>query len=97
MSQPRWISQEGTDTLNHVVSARIPQWELGLWDFQREWIPLVLDCQNLVAFTATGDGKSVLFLVPILIHLKLSTNPLQYTQVPVQHQAVAMVITPTRG
>ncbi|KAF9058741.1 P-loop containing nucleoside triphosphate hydrolase protein [Rhodocollybia butyracea] len=97
MSQPRWISQEGTDTLNRVVSARIPQWELGLRDFQREWIPLVLDHQNLVAFTATGDGKSVLFLVPILIHLELSTNPLQYTNFPVQHQAVVMVITPTKG
>ncbi|KAF9066188.1 P-loop containing nucleoside triphosphate hydrolase protein [Rhodocollybia butyracea] len=97
MSQPCWISQEGTDTLNHVVSAWIPQWELGLWDFQREWIPLVLDHQNLVAFTATGDGKSFLFLVPILIHLELSTNPLQYTKFPVQHQAVVMVITPMKG
>ena len=97
MSKPTWTSQEGSDTLKKVVSRRIPQWEDGLRDFQGEWTPLILDGQNLVAFTATGDGKSTLFILPILVHLELSTNPIIYPSFPIRAQAVVMVITPTKG
>ncbi|KAE9385859.1 hypothetical protein BT96DRAFT_786393, partial [Gymnopus androsaceus JB14] len=50
-----------------------------------------------VAFTATGDGKSALFIVPILAHLEISTHPAMYPAFLVKSQPVVMVITPTKG
>lgn len=94
--QLTWKSPEGLSVLESVVRTRIPQWER-LRDFQQEWIPLVLDGQNLVAFTATGDGKSALFVVPVLVHLEVSNHPALYPNISVRDQVVVMVITPTKA
>ncbi|THV01767.1 hypothetical protein K435DRAFT_817995 [Dendrothele bispora CBS 962.96] len=45
----------------------------------------------------TGEGKSALFIVPILVHLELSSNPTSYPSFKVQRDPVVMVITPTKG
>ncbi|THU79606.1 hypothetical protein K435DRAFT_622475, partial [Dendrothele bispora CBS 962.96] len=48
-------------------------------------------------FTGTGSGKASLFTVPLVVHRELSNNPDHYPALPVQENAVAMVITPTKG
>ncbi|KAE9401908.1 hypothetical protein BT96DRAFT_956416 [Gymnopus androsaceus JB14] len=50
-----------------------------------------------MATCMTGDGKSALFIVPILAHLEISTHPAMYPAFLVKSQPVVMVITPTKG
>ncbi|THV04164.1 hypothetical protein K435DRAFT_817015 [Dendrothele bispora CBS 962.96] len=54
---------------------------------------------DLFAITATGDGKSALFAVPILVHLEISKNPDQYPKfkIPLCKKPVGIVVTPTKG
>ncbi|THU94262.1 hypothetical protein K435DRAFT_602118, partial [Dendrothele bispora CBS 962.96] len=49
--------------------------------------------------TATGDGKSALFAVPILVHTEISRNPDLYPtfSVNIRKKPVGIVITPTKG
>ncbi|KAE9401427.1 hypothetical protein BT96DRAFT_798352, partial [Gymnopus androsaceus JB14] len=46
---------------------------------------------------ATGDGKSALFVVPILAHLEILIHPAMYPAFLVKSQPVVMVITPMKG
>ncbi|EEB90233.1 hypothetical protein MPER_11582 [Moniliophthora perniciosa FA553] len=52
-----------------------------------------------MCITATGDGKSALFAVPILVHLEISQNPSKYPRfnVPIKKNPVGLVIVPTKG
>ncbi|KAJ7602828.1 hypothetical protein FB45DRAFT_727105, partial [Roridomyces roridus] len=48
--------------------------------------------------TATGDGKSALFIVPILVHLEVSKRPNDFPDFPgIRAHPVLVVITPTKG
>ncbi|THU91468.1 hypothetical protein K435DRAFT_841004 [Dendrothele bispora CBS 962.96] len=92
-------SNQGQEALKSIVKKLIPQWSNGLRDFQAESIPLILDNQDLFAITATGDGKSALFAVPILVHTEISRNPDLYPtfSVNIRKKPVGIVITPTKG
>ncbi|KAK7446005.1 hypothetical protein VKT23_014628 [Stygiomarasmius scandens] len=92
-------SNEGRNSLNTIVTKLIPQWSTGLREFQAESIPLILDNHDVFAITATGDGKSALFSVPILVHQEISKNPGLYPkfQVPIRQEPVGIVVTPTKG
>ncbi|THU94637.1 hypothetical protein K435DRAFT_899542, partial [Dendrothele bispora CBS 962.96] len=48
---------------------------------------------------ATGDGKSALFSVPILVHQEIAKNPDLYPkfQVPIRQEPIGIVVTPTKG
>ncbi|THU78324.1 hypothetical protein K435DRAFT_601861, partial [Dendrothele bispora CBS 962.96] len=48
-------------------------------------------------FTGTGSGKSAIFYIPLIVHHELSEHPDNYPSFPVRKNAVAIVITPTKG
>jgi superfamily II DNA/RNA helicase len=96
-STPKWTDTEGINTLKKIIERRVPQWPNGLRDFQLENIPRVLAGEKLLLFTATGDGKSSFFDVPLLVHMEVSENPDIYPPFPVRKLPVAVVITPTKG
>ncbi|KAF5339662.1 hypothetical protein D9758_015592 [Tetrapyrgos nigripes] len=87
-----WTSQLGLDT--HVVYRRILQWPSGLPDWQQDTIPLLLSRQNVFAIAATGDGKSTLYIVPILVHLELSKHQDLY---PPVIDPIAVAVIPTKA
>ncbi|KAF9064686.1 hypothetical protein BDP27DRAFT_1230119, partial [Rhodocollybia butyracea] len=72
-------------------------WKDSLHNFQHNWIALILDGQHVLGFTATGDGKYSLFIVPILVHLELSSSPMEYPLFPVWKHPVGLEIMPTKG
>ncbi|THV01139.1 P-loop containing nucleoside triphosphate hydrolase protein [Dendrothele bispora CBS 962.96] len=92
-------SNEGRQALETIIKKRIPQWTSGLRDFQQDSIPIILDNQDLFAITATGNGKSALFAVPILVHLEISENMDLYPKFssPIRKKPVGIVVTPTKG
>ncbi|THU95733.1 hypothetical protein K435DRAFT_665772 [Dendrothele bispora CBS 962.96] len=94
-----FLSNEGLQTLKTIIRTNIPQWTEGLRPFQLQSIPLILENQDVFAITATGDGKSALFAVPILVHQELSKNPELYPQfsVSIRQDPIGIVVTPTKG
>ncbi|KAJ7207764.1 hypothetical protein B0H12DRAFT_1243083 [Mycena haematopus] len=56
-----WRSPEGQETLKSIVAAKIPVWKDGLRERQVQPILHILDGQDVILCTATGDGKSALF------------------------------------
>ncbi|KAJ7271343.1 P-loop containing nucleoside triphosphate hydrolase protein, partial [Mycena haematopus] len=50
-----------------------------------------------LCITATGDGKSALFTVPILVLLEVAENPEAYPGFCRQKKPVGIVISPTKG
>ncbi|KAJ7811698.1 hypothetical protein B0H14DRAFT_2606351 [Mycena olivaceomarginata] len=57
---PRWI-------VALTVKKCIPQWSNGLYPWQLEFIIRILDGKDAICCTATGDSKSALFAVPIIV------------------------------
>ncbi|PBK64862.1 P-loop containing nucleoside triphosphate hydrolase protein [Armillaria solidipes] len=96
-SQILWTDPEGLETIRRVVSKRIPDWKQGLRPFQEQPITLILNGEDLLLCTATGDGKSALFTVPILCHLEVSSLPDSYPKLPVCKYPVGLIVTPTKG
>ncbi|KAK7060765.1 mRNA splicing protein prp28 [Paramarasmius palmivorus] len=92
-------SSEGLKVIDSIVKKRIPQWKDGLKPHQREPIAEILDLMQVMYITGTGDGKSALFIVPILVHLEISQNTRKYPQfnVPIKKKPVGIVIAPTKG
>ncbi|KAF5344533.1 hypothetical protein D9758_016475 [Tetrapyrgos nigripes] len=92
-------SSEGQQALRTIVMKLIPHWPTGLREFQSESISHILDNQDLFAITATGDGKSALFAIPILVHAEVANNPTLYPSfsVTMRKKPVGIVITPTKG
>ncbi|KAJ7712857.1 hypothetical protein B0H16DRAFT_1247669, partial [Mycena metata] len=52
--------------LKQIVVKKVFQWTGGLRDWQATVIAWILDGEDVLCITATGDGKSALFAVPIL-------------------------------
>ncbi len=92
-----WTDPEGSDAVKLIVSRRIPQWKEGLRDFQQEYIPYILNGDNLLICTAMGDGKSCFFTVPILVHLEVRDNPDLYKGFEAKKLPVGIIVTPTIG
>ncbi|KAF5338311.1 hypothetical protein D9758_015764 [Tetrapyrgos nigripes] len=75
---PTWTDSEGLNTLKSVISQQVPQWPNGLRDYQLENIPRVLSGENLLLFAATGKGKSSMYIIPLLVHMEIRSNPHLY-------------------
>ncbi|KAJ7260900.1 hypothetical protein B0H12DRAFT_1106925 [Mycena haematopus] len=73
-----WRSPEGQEALKSIVAAKIPVWKDGLRERQVQPILHILDGQDVILCTATGDGKSALFTVPIICHLAVSEAPTHF-------------------
>ncbi|KAL0057544.1 hypothetical protein AAF712_015815 [Marasmius tenuissimus] len=92
-------SSQGASTLDSIVQKSVPQWPNGLRSFQRQSILKILNQQQLLCITATGDGKSALFAIPILVHREIGRNPKEYPQfnVEIRRKPAGLVVIPTKG
>ena len=72
---------QGLEALKCLVARRIPQWKDSLRlsvitsKSSLDFIPHILDDDNLLVCTATGDGKSAYFTAPILAYIDVRDDP----------------------
>ncbi|KAJ7190107.1 P-loop containing nucleoside triphosphate hydrolase protein, partial [Mycena pura] len=94
-----WNTPAGASALSRIVAARIPAWRNRLTERQALPILRILDGQDVLLCTKTGDGKSALFLVPLLCHLEVSAKPEEYPRFKrdICSNPVGVVVTPTKG
>jgi superfamily II DNA/RNA helicase len=94
-----WQDPGDLSIINEIVRHRIPEWTDGLYPFQSTAIPLILNGQDLLCCTPTGDGKSALFIVPILVHEEICKDREKYGAWAknAKEWPVGIVVTPTNG
>jgi superfamily II DNA/RNA helicase len=93
-----WQDPVGLETINTIVKKLISTWTGGLHAVQLELVSAILDGQDVLCCTATGDGKSAAFAVPSLVLLEYNKHLAAYPAgLPTQTNPVGVVITPTKG
>ncbi|KAJ6471023.1 P-loop containing nucleoside triphosphate hydrolase protein [Mycena sanguinolenta] len=93
----KWQTETGYATIRRIVSEKIPQWTGGLHEWQVTVVAWILDGEDVLCVTTTGDGKSALFAVPMIILLEVAANPAAYPGFMKYKKPVALVIAPTKG
>ena len=94
----RWQDPIGLETIQTIVKKLIPTWMDGLHPVQLELVSAILDGQDILCCTATGDGKSAAFAVPALVLLEYNAHPDAYPAgLPTRKRPIGVVITPTKG
>jgi len=93
----RWRDPIGRETTQKIVKKLLPTWKNGLQDFQLDIVTPTLDGVDGMLLTATGDGKSAAFMIPILVLQEMARNPLEYPDLPRMSKPIGLVITPTKG
>ncbi|KAK7455874.1 hypothetical protein VKT23_010911 [Stygiomarasmius scandens] len=96
-TKPRWKDTVGLETIKHIVacSTNFPN---GLYSYQLPLIAKILDRDDVLCITATGDGKSALFAIPIVVLHKYNTNFHLYpSRLPTRPNPIGIVVTPTKG
>ncbi|KAJ7436651.1 P-loop containing nucleoside triphosphate hydrolase protein [Mycena galericulata] len=95
---PRWQDPIGRETANKIVKKLVPEWKAGLRPVQEDLVSAILDGDDLLCCTATGDGKSGAFSIPILVLNEYNTNRTLYPAgLPTRLNPVGIVVTPTKG
>jgi superfamily II DNA helicase RecQ len=98
MAKPCWQDPVGLETINTIVKKVIPLWTNGLHTVQLELISAILDGQDLLCCTATGDGKSEAFSISCLVLLEYNQHPESYlANQPTCLRSIGVVVTPTKG
>ncbi|KAJ8074036.1 hypothetical protein PM082_012327 [Marasmius tenuissimus] len=94
-----WNKPQGLLLLDQIVSRAISSWSGGLRPFQATAIARILDGEDVLCCTATGGGKSALFMVPILAHLALRNGEIVNGREAwnIREKPVGIVVTPTKG
>jgi superfamily II DNA helicase RecQ len=88
---------EGQATIRKIVAEQIPEWTGGLHDRQVTVVAWILDGEDMLCITATGDGKSAIFAVPMII-LEVARNPTKYRGFTVsQKKPAGIVFAPTKS
>ncbi|KAJ7906435.1 hypothetical protein B0H13DRAFT_2333469 [Mycena leptocephala] len=94
----RWLSQIGRKPIQQIVKKLIPAWKDGRRGVQEDLVSAILDGDDILCCTATGDGKSAAFSAPILVLTEYNKNPALYpTGLPTRSNPVGIVVTPTKG
>ncbi|KAJ7701783.1 hypothetical protein B0H17DRAFT_913286, partial [Mycena rosella] len=94
----RWQSTTGRNTLQKIVNKVIPAWKDGLRPVQEDLTSAMLDGDDVLCCTATGDRKYSAFSVPILVLNEYNTNPSEYPPgLPTCVDPVGIIVTPTKG
>ncbi|KAF9024018.1 hypothetical protein BDZ89DRAFT_1189309 [Hymenopellis radicata] len=93
----RWNHPHGREILQKIVKKTVPKWTEGLRDAQLEYVPPILDCEDVLCVEVTGGGKSAAFSVPILVHNEVAANPHLYPRFSCRNFAVGIIVTPTKG
>ncbi|KAJ7931858.1 hypothetical protein B0H13DRAFT_1593763 [Mycena leptocephala] len=93
-----WQGPVGRDTANKIVKKVIRQWKDGLRPVQEDHVCAMLDGDNVLCLTATGDGKSGAFFLLIFILNEYNAHPALYPAgLPTRVHPVRIVVTPTKG
>ncbi|KAF8198225.1 hypothetical protein K438DRAFT_1584225 [Mycena galopus ATCC 62051] len=94
----RWKDDLGQQTIRTIVTKVIPEWKDGLRPVQMDLVSAILDGDDVLCCTATGDGKSAAFSVPILVLKEYNANPILYLAgLRTRVDPVGVVVTPTKG
>ncbi|KAK6985204.1 p-loop containing nucleoside triphosphate hydrolase protein [Favolaschia claudopus] len=97
-SRPLWKDEIGRETINSIVKKVIPAWTQGLRPFQLDLVAPLLDGDDILCCTATGDGKSAAFSVPLLVLNEYNSNPHLYPRgLDTRIGPMGIVVTPTKG
>ncbi|KDQ19566.1 hypothetical protein BOTBODRAFT_102416, partial [Botryobasidium botryosum FD-172 SS1] len=70
-----WASGQGLRKLKTILLIKVPKWPDGPYEWQLICVAQVLDGKDVLAITATGDGKSALFYLPILVLQYMRDHP----------------------
>ena len=98
MAKPRWQDPLGLETINIIVKKIIPLWTNGLHTVQLKLVSAILDGQDILCCTATGDGKSAAFSIPCLVLIEYNQHPESYpANLPTRSRPIGVVVTPTKG
>ena len=88
----------GISSSDTIVKKLIPAWTNGLHEVQLDLVSAILDGNDVLCCTATGDGKSAAFSVPTLVLLEYNKHPEAYVAgLPTRRRPIGVVITPTKG
>jgi len=93
----RWQDPVGRETIITIIKKLVPEWKQGLHDWQLNLVVRILDGEDILCCTATGDGKSALFAAPIIVLREMSQNASLYPDLPYRSHPVGLVVTPTKG
>ncbi|KAJ7692757.1 hypothetical protein B0H17DRAFT_861241, partial [Mycena rosella] len=94
----RWQDDLGRKTIDTIVRKVIPGWKDGLRPVQMDLVAPILDGEDVLCCTATGDGKSAGFSVPILVLNEYNANPELYSAgFRTRVGPVGVVAKPTKG
>ncbi|KAJ7631493.1 hypothetical protein B0H17DRAFT_962388, partial [Mycena rosella] len=95
----KWQTSEGHAIIRQIMKKKIPEWEGGLHDWQVIVASrgLILDGEDALCVTATGDSKSAIFSVPMIVPLEVARNPTAYRGYVSPKKPVGIVIVPTKG
>ncbi|KAK6966546.1 hypothetical protein R3P38DRAFT_2816039, partial [Favolaschia claudopus] len=97
-SRPLWKDEIGRETINSIVKKVIPAWTQGLRPFQLDLVAPLLNGDDILCCTATGDGKSAAFSVPLLVLNEYNSNPHLYPRgLDTRIGPMGIVVTPTKG
>ncbi|THU84699.1 P-loop containing nucleoside triphosphate hydrolase protein, partial [Dendrothele bispora CBS 962.96] len=92
-----WKDNSGLETIKIIVQ-RCTSFANRLYSYQLPLIAKILDGEDVLCITATGDGKSALFAIPLVILHEYNTNYHLYPQgFPTRAHPFGIVITPTKG
>ena len=92
---PRCLA--GLETINTIVKKLIPTWTNRLHEVQLDLVSAILDGNNVLCCTATGDGKSAAFSVRTLVLLEYNEHPEAYVAgLPTRKRPIGVVVTPTK-
>ncbi|KAJ7752951.1 P-loop containing nucleoside triphosphate hydrolase protein [Mycena metata] len=95
---PRWQDPIGRQTIQTIVKKLIPNWTTGLRPIQEDLVSPILDSEDVLCCTATGDGKSAAFSIPILVLNEYNANRQLYPSgLRTRQNPVGLVVTPTKG
>jgi DEAD/DEAH box helicase len=97
MPRLRWQDPQGQAVIKEIVKVKIPAWKDGLHLWQLELVSRILDGESALCNTATGDGKSAVFGVPLVVLLEMASNPSAYPDLPYRAKPIGIVVTPTKG
>ncbi|KIM80574.1 hypothetical protein PILCRDRAFT_822305 [Piloderma croceum F 1598] len=93
----RWRDPIGRETTQKIIKKLLPTWKNGLQDFQLDIVMPTLNGVDGMLLTATGDGKSAAFMIPILVLQEMACNPLEYPDLPRTSKPIRLVINQRRA
>lgn len=94
----RWQSPLGRQTIQKIIKKVVPAWTEGLRPVQEDFTSAILDGDDVLCCTATGDGKSAAFSAPILVLNEYNANTALYSAgFRTRLNPVGIVVTPTKG